>query len=80
MFSINTMENLVRLHKLIRLQRTGKQQDLAQEMRMSLRGIQNYLNSLRELGAKINFDKTRNTYYYENNFNIEFSIKIWVDD
>ncbi|MBP7359682.1 MAG: HTH domain-containing protein [Prevotella sp.] len=80
MFSINTMENLVRLHKLIRLQRTGKQQDLAQEMRMSLRGIQNYLNSLRELGAKINFDKARNTYYYENNFNIEFSIKIWVDD
>jgi len=74
------MENLVRLHKLIRLQRTGKQQDLAQEMRMSLRGIQNYLNSLRELGAKINFDKARNTYYYENNFNIEFSIKIWVDD
>ena len=68
MFSINTMENLVRLHKLIRLQRTGKQQDLAQEMRMSLRGIQNYLNSLRELGAKINFDKDRNTYYYENNF------------
>lgn len=80
MFSINTMENLVRLHKLIRLQRTGKQQDLAQEMRMSLRGIQNYLNSLRELGAKINFDKAQNTYYYENNFNIEFSIKIWVDD
>ena len=80
MFSINTMENLVRLHKLIRLQRTGKQQDLAQEMRMSLRGIQNYLNSLRELGAKINFDKARNTYYYENNFNIESSIKIWVDD
>ena len=80
MFSINTMENLVRLHKLIRLQRTGKQQDLAQEMRLSLRGIQNYLNSLRELGAKINFDKARNTYYYENNFNIEFSIKIWVDD
>lgn len=80
MFSINTMENLVRLHKLIRLQRTGKQQDLAQEMRMSLRGIQNYLNSLRELGAKINFDKARNTDYYENNFNIEFSIKIWVDD
>lgn len=80
MFSINTMENLVRLHKLIRLQRTGKQQDLAQEMRMSLRGIQNYLNSLRELGAKINFDKARSTYYYENNFNIEFSIKIWVDD
>ena len=80
MFSINTMENLVRHHKLIRLQRTGKQQDLAQEMRMSLRGIQNYLNSLRELGAKINFDKARNTYYYENNFNIEFSIKIWVDD
>lgn len=80
MFSINTMENLVRLHKLIRLERTGKQQELAQEMRMSLRGIQNYLNSLRELGAKINFDKARNTYYYENNFNIEFSIKIWVDD
>ena len=80
MFSINTMENLVCLHKLIRLERTGKQQELAQKMRMSLRGIQNYLNSLRELGAKINFDKARNTYYYENNFNIEFSIKIWVDD
>ncbi|MBP1615581.1 MAG: putative DNA-binding protein [Bacteroidetes bacterium] len=78
--TISTMENLIELHKLIKIEMTGTSAQLAEKMRMSKRAIQYYLNDLRLYGAVIDFNKVRNTYYYINDFNIEFTIKISVCD
>lgn len=78
--TISTMENLIELHQLIKIEMTGTSAQLAEKMRLTRRCIQFYLNDLRLYGAVIGFNKARNSYYYINDFNIEFSIKISVCD
>lgn len=66
------MSLLRKLHKiryidnLIAKKATGSQQSLAKKTKLSISGLNNYLNDMRELGFPIQFCRKRNTYFYKN--------------
>ena len=60
----NILERLERIDRLIRIKGTGTPAELAARLKMSERNIYQYLNLMRDLGAPIKFDPSRETYYY----------------
>jgi len=62
------------LDSLIRLSATGNPKALAKKLNISLRATYHYINLLRELGAPINYNRHRETYYYgeQGRFNFKF--------
>lgn len=65
---IGYIERINRMYRLVRMENTGSLGELAGRMRVSERTISNYLEEFRLMGAEIKFSRTRNTYYFDNNF------------
>lgn len=64
---------LNRLDKLIQRKATGNYQQLASRLKVAPRTVYNLLEILEELGAQIKYCKLRQSYYYSNEINFEFS-------
>ena len=56
---------LEHLDNLIRLKATGDPKALAKKLNISLRGVYDYINMLKSLGAPINYNRHKSTYYYD---------------
>jgi predicted DNA-binding transcriptional regulator YafY len=78
MKTIQAIEKLYRLHKMILAEHTGSSETLSSKLDISRRTVQDYLQYLRGLGAVICYDGSRNTYFYENKFCIEYVFKVTV--
>jgi len=52
------------LHELIRLESTGTPQLLAGRLGISERSLYGYLQTMRDLGAPIEYSKIKETYFY----------------
>lgn len=65
---LDYQERIKRLYRLIKQERTGTRNDLAIKMHLSRRTITNYISELKSLGADIQYDKGRNTYFFNNSF------------
>ncbi len=52
------------LDSLIRISATGNPRTLAKKLNISLRATYDYINMLKSLGAPINYDRYKETYYY----------------
>ena len=63
---------LERLHFFIRLKATGTPKEFAHIMGISERSLYYYMVILRDKGATISYDRTRNSYFYPEN--MEFSL------
>lgn len=59
---------------LIKTERTGGLQELAKKLGMSKGSAYNYLQELKVMGAKIEYDRQKQTYYFNNNFDFKFTI------
>lgn len=70
-------DKLKQLDQLIRLKCTGTPKDLASKMGISKRHLNNYINTLEELGADINYCRSRESYVYMAKYklNVEISIE-----
>lgn len=66
------------LHQLILFQNTGTPEELASYLHISRRQLYNVLGELKDLGAEIEYSRNRYTFYYENNFNLNISVKVSV--
>jgi DNA-binding IclR family transcriptional regulator len=55
---------LVTLHQKIESRNTGTPAELAQRLGVTARTVHSYVNQLCELGAKIEYSRTNQTYYY----------------
>lgn len=53
------------LDTLIRLKATGNPKSLAKKLNISLRATYDYINMLKSLGAPINYNRYKGTYYYD---------------
>ncbi len=53
------------LDVLIRRKSTGNPRALAQKLNISLRAVYYYINALKEQGAPINYDRHKESYYYD---------------
>jgi predicted DNA-binding transcriptional regulator YafY len=82
MNTIKTLERLQRIHSLIENECTGTPYELARKLNISERSIYNLIEYLRDFEALIAYDRSRKTYYYQNNFslNLHLSLSIGTDN
>ncbi|MCW3467988.1 HTH domain-containing protein [Chitinophaga sp. PC15] len=68
-------ERLQTIDYLIRIKGTGKPAQLAKRLRISERTLYEFLKMMKELGAPIEYDRYKESYYYseKGGFNIRFS-------
>lgn len=64
---IKAVRRLEYANFLIRKKATGNLETFARKMNLSKSSVKNLLQQMKELGADIKFDRTRNTYYYTEN-------------
>ncbi|UIR54794.1 hypothetical protein LZQ00_10950 [Sphingobacterium sp. SRCM116780] len=63
------------MDRLIRQGHTGTQTEFARRLGLSVSRLARIVEYLKDMGAPLEYDRTRNTYYYEG----EYSIQIKVD-
>ncbi|WP_205511441.1 HTH domain-containing protein [Longitalea arenae] len=64
---------LERLNYLIHIKATGNPRTLSQRLNISERSLYAYISLLRSMGAPIQYDRFRETYYYGDGFH--FSLR-----
>lgn len=65
------IDRIKRLHLLIRHKSTGSPSELADRMDVSRSTLFRHLDDLRSMGAPIAYEKDRQTYYYEEPFDLK---------
>ena len=78
MTSLKHLEKIHRIHLFIKNENTGNPKDLAKKLNTSNRNIYCLLDKLKAYGAKINYSRKGETYYYEEDFDIKVAIKVVV--
>lgn len=73
---LDYMERLQTLTRLLKKEHTGSAAKIAKEMGVHRNTIINYFLELRAMGAEIEYDNERNTYYFKKSFDIQLKIKI----
>ncbi|MEL7119784.1 MAG: HTH domain-containing protein [Bacteroidota bacterium] len=68
------LKMLDRIDGLIRRKATGRAIELSDRLKVSERTVYNLLNTLRNLGAEIEYDKKVVSYVYTNNITFDFNI------
>lgn len=71
---IETIERMHRIHKLIQRKGTGTPDEFAEKLHLKKRQIYNILDEFRGYGANIKYNRMRETFYYENDFEIMVKI------
>lgn len=69
------IERINLMDQLIRQGRTGTQTEFANRLGLSVSRLARIIEYLKGIGAPLEYDRSRNTYYYEE----EYSIQIKVD-
>lgn len=62
--AIKFINRLKTIDKLIHLETTGSPHQLADKINIKERQMYHYINSLKDLGAKIKFSRSKNSYVY----------------
>lgn len=78
MKNIKTLERLQQLHNLIINENTGTPKELADLMRISERSVHLLIEQLKDYNAKIRYSRTRKTYFYSHDFDLQISISVKV--
>lgn len=66
------LERLKRIDALIRRKATGSPEELAKRIHVSRATMFRHIDDLRALGAPVVYDKTRQTYRYDEPFDLKF--------
>ncbi len=78
MNSIKNLNRLKRLHQLIRSECTGTPYELSRRLHVSERLVYLLVEQLRDFDALIDYDRSRQTYYYRELFDLEVDISVRV--
>ena len=78
MKTIKKIEQLKKVHKLIKRESTGSPKELASRVNVSERQIFIILEQLREMEAPIRFNRRTNTYFYDDDFELLINISVQV--
>jgi len=76
--NLKTLERLQQLHQRVKNENTGTPIAIAKYMNISERSVYTLIDELKILGAEVCYSRTRKTYYYCNDFNIELKISLKV--
>lgn len=75
MKAIQKLEQLDRLDRLVRTRATGTPGELAKRLGISRRSVFNLLESLKDLGAEIDYCKSDRCYFYKSDFKWSVMLK-----
>lgn len=78
MKNLKTLERLQQLHNLIAIENTGTPKELAVLMNISERSIHLLIEQLKDYKASICYSRSRKTYYYCADFDLQVSISVNV--
>lgn len=76
MKSLKALERLQQLHNLIAVEKTGTPEELSNLLRISKRSVHSLIKELKDYEANICYSKSRKTYYYCNDFDLQVSISV----
>ncbi len=76
MKAFDQLERLKRMNWLIREEKTGTPDEFAAKLGVSPSHLYRCIEEIRELGAPVNFSRSRGTYYYEHDFEMKISYSI----
>ena len=68
-----TIDRAQRIHRMIQKSATGTPSEFAERLHISRRLLYYLLDELKDFGAEIAYDRTKCTFYYANNFELELS-------
>lgn len=76
--SINYLDRIKKINKLIKLQKTGTPAEFARRLNIGKRQLYNILDDLKIMGAPIKYCRKRETFFYQYEFDLQiyYSIKI----
>ena len=75
---IDKIQKIERMDLMIRLIGTGKPQEFAQRIGIAESTLYMYLKLMKEMGAPINFCRSRNSYKYEFSTKLNFGFRAVV--
>lgn len=78
MKTIKNLERLQQIHLLIEKECTGSPAQMASRMHISERLVYNLIEQLKDFNARICYDRSRKTYYYSDDFQLQVSISVSV--
>ncbi len=78
MSTIKILERLQRLHFLIEQECTGSPSELSRKLGISERSIYNLIGQLKDFNAEVAYDRSRKTYYYRNDFQLQIRLSFSV--
>lgn len=71
-----TIDRVQRMHQLIQREATGTPEEFAERFNIKRRQLYNILEELRVYGACIRYSRIKNTFYYENDFEVIVKISV----
>ena len=78
MKNLKTLERLQQLHNLITNENTGTPKELANLLQISQRSVHVLVEQLKDYNANICYSRSRKTYYYCDDFDLQVSISVNV--
>lgn len=78
MNNLKQIEQLRKLHRMIKLETTGSPKTMAKRMHVSERQLYNLIDQLRTMDAPIRFNRRANTYFYAHDFELLVNISVKV--
>lgn len=78
MKNLKTLERLQQLHKLIVNENSGTPKEIASLMQISERSVHLLIEQLKDYNAIICYSRSRKTYYYCEDFDLQVSISVNV--
>ncbi len=70
MLLFETIDRLNRIHHSIQCEATGSPDEFAEKLNLKKRQLYNILDEFKDYGAVVRFSRVRNTFYYDNNFEV----------
>lgn len=75
---VRQIERLQLLNKLVREQRTGSPEELAERLGLSRRQLYSYLEFLKDFGANIVYSRKANSFIFSENTELEIVFRFQV--
>jgi DNA-binding protein len=71
-----TIDRACQIHALIQKEATGTPDEFAKRLHISRRLLYYLLDELKDVGAEIEYNRRKSTFYYANDFEIHVTIRI----
>lgn len=78
MKSLKQIDRINKIHSLISSQKTGTPDTFAKQLYLSRRQMYNELEFFKNLNAQIKYCKKKETFYYDDNFEIKFEFSLTI--